>query len=48
MKGFIAGVILFVLFVVALGNFFAHGWHHQTGAGDHTGYITAVETSGLF
>lgn len=29
-------------------SFFINGWHHQTGQGEHTGYITAVEKSGIF
>ncbi len=48
MKGFIVGLVAFLLVIWGGWHLFAHGWHHQTGAGDHTGYITAVETSGLF
>ncbi len=41
-------LIVGVLIVLGIWNFFVYGWHYETGRGDHTGYITAVEKSGIF
>jgi hypothetical protein len=43
MKTLIGIVLVIVLIFVVLGN----GWHINTGSGEHTGYVTAVERSGL-
>ena len=36
-------LVLFVVFVVPI-----RGFHYETGRGQHTGYITAVEKTGVF
>ena len=47
MKGTIAVLIIVGLFV-GFVHLFLYGWHVQIGQGEHTGYITAVETNGIF
>lgn len=34
-------------FLVGVVTVAANGWHLDTGSGEHTGYITAVEKSGI-
>lgn len=47
MKGFIiAVVVIFFLWLLVWVPVF--GLHYETGRGEHTGYITAVEKTGLF
>lgn len=41
----ISGVIL--LIIIALIGIGIFGWHRNTGSGEHVGYITAVEKTGL-
>ena len=48
MKTPIIIVLTAVMFLWAVGHYFINGWHYQTGQGDHTGYITAAETTGIF
>lgn len=44
----ILGIILFSGLILAIPLAIIFGLHIQTGAGDHTGYITSVERNGLF
>lgn len=37
---FLAPVVALILYIA--------GWHIQTGEGEHTGYVTATETTGIF
>ena len=50
MNGFIGTVIAMVSIIILYAIFVLPftGWHLVTGAGDHTGYITAVEQTGIF
>jgi hypothetical protein len=41
---FIGAVLVLVWIVNAFGN----GWHRETSHGDHVGYITAVEKTGIW
>lgn len=45
------GAIIVVLIVIAIGYFIFvfpfTSWKYETSAGNHTGYVTAVEKSGL-
>ena len=36
-----------VIIVWGFLSFGANGWHHDIGHGEHTGYVTAIEKSGL-
>lgn len=38
---------LIFFFLIALPWVVIDGWHVETGKGEHTGYVTAVERSGL-
>lgn len=49
--GLLAGIIVFFFCCVFAGIILfipVVGWHYETGRGEHTGYITAVETGGIF
>lgn len=39
---FVLSVLWFILWVPFMG------WHYETSRGEHTGYVTAVEKSGVF
>lgn len=41
-------VVCLVLFYFALIRLPLYGWHVETSSGEHTGYVTAVEKTGLF
>jgi hypothetical protein len=45
--GLLSGLFCIVLIGLGIAVWW-RGWHYQTGAGDHTGYITAAETTGIF
>lgn len=50
MLKFIGGLIVAFFVLVGLYGVFIMpfvGWHYETGRGEHTGYITAVERHGL-
>lgn len=42
---FVAGLIFGLLYGIFILPFV--GWHYETARGEHTGYITAVERTGL-
>lgn len=42
----ISGIVLFFLWLILWVPFF--GFHYETGRGEHTGYVTAVERTGIF
>lgn len=44
----IFGILVFILIIVLPIYWMVAGWHLQTSEGDHTGYITAVERTGIF
>lgn len=48
MKAAIISAIAFVLVLWGLVHFSLYGWHVQTGQGEHTGYVTAVEQTGIW
>ncbi len=49
MKTIIVGIIpVSILFVYGFFHLAFYGWHIQTSQGQHTGYITSVERSGIF
>lgn len=51
MLKFIGGLIVAFFVLVGLYGVFVLpfvGWHYETGRGEHTGYITAVERHGIF
>src|ERR1700692_2816547 len=39
-------IVLIVAYLILYLPIF--GWHHETGDGEHTGYISAVERTGIF
>jgi hypothetical protein len=41
-------IILGSLVMLAVLYFFIFGWHKETASGEHTGYITSVERTGIF
>ena len=50
-NGFIAMAvvtIIMILIIVATPILSLVGWHYETGKGSHTGYVTAIETEGVF
>lgn len=46
MKYLSTGVVVLLL-LYGLVHLAVSGWHYETGHGEHTGYVTAVETNGL-
>lgn len=42
-----AVIFLVVLIGIGCGHLIINGWHYETGSGEHTGTITAVELDGL-
>ena len=41
-------VVIFVALPVLSWVILINGWHIKTASGEHTGYVTAVETTGVF
>ncbi len=48
MKTFIVSAIIVIGVIWGIGDLIVHGIHFNTGEGEHTGYVTAVETKGVF
>lgn len=44
----VIGVALGLLVLWGAWSSGVNGWHYQTSSGEHTGYVTAVETTGVF
>lgn len=47
-KGFFSVIGVIIIFCFILSLLFFIGFHLETGKGEHIGYITAVETRGIF
>lgn len=46
----LTGLLILLIFFIVLfipGYFIVNGIHYETGKGEHTGYVTAVERNGL-
>lgn len=46
--GKLVSIAIILALIFGGWNLLANGWHLNTGSGEHTGYITAVEKSGVF
>lgn len=48
MKTVIGTIVVFALLYLFFWHLPVNGWHLQTSKGEQTGFVTAVETNGIF